>query len=196
MTLAEAWAAPSTQDVNPTARFDVYAWGTTGLEPRFSKLLTGLAEGTQTTWPLDTLAVTSIARRTVADRPAPSPWSTRRSLSKQSRWLPYVVRRLTQMRDEQTPDRGCYPGPVVLSEALHVAATVFDAGTATPSVVPSEEGGVQFVWHRAGWDVELEVEPDGVCVWARNRRTEETWFGTLDDYRQRFSDLLRALSGA
>lgn len=32
---------------------------------------------------------------------------------------------------------------------------------ALPSVVPTSNGGVQFEWHRMGWDVEVEIHADG-----------------------------------
>ena len=74
------------------------------------------------------------------------------------------------------------------------ALRLFRANTPTPSVVPSEDSGVQFVWHKAGWDLELEIGSDGEYVWARNRVSGETWHGALTSLLPRVSELLNLLA--
>jgi hypothetical protein len=53
---------------------------------------------------------------------------------------------------------------------------------------------VLFVWHKAGWDLEVEVGTEDISVWGHERRTGETFYGGLDEYRSRLGDLLYALS--
>jgi hypothetical protein len=89
-----------------------------------------------------------------------------------------------------------YPSPFLIELAWYTAHEVLPASAPTPSVVPSEDGGVEFVWHKRNWDIELDVEPGGSSVWARNRETGETWSGVLGGLRERLSDLLVKLSDA
>lgn len=111
-----------------------------------------------------------------------------------SRWAPYVARRLLEMSD-RTPVPGIkYPTRSVLERAWYLASAFFPESTPTPSVVPSHDGNVTFVWHKQNWDVEIDVDPRTVAVWARNRTTGETWQGEQNDVRARFSGLLRELS--
>jgi hypothetical protein len=98
------------------------------------------------------------------------------------------------MRDAPDPDYSPYPGEPVLARAWNVALNNIGAAVPTPSVVPGEEGTVQLIWHKAGWDLELEIDALESSVWARNRSTGETWHGSLDEHWQRFSSVLRDLA--
>jgi hypothetical protein len=51
-----------------------------------------------------------------------------------------------------------------------------------PQIVPTRAGGLQLEWHRAGWDVEVDVSPLGEVVFEceRSDRTEIR-SGTLPD---------------
>jgi hypothetical protein len=118
---------------------------------------------------------------------------TRSTEQQASRWGNYVARRLNEMRNAPSR-RDVYPDENILRRAWRVATTTFEDDTMTPSVVPSSQGGLVFVWHKHGWDAELEIELGEVSVFAYNRRTRETWHGALDDLREQFLELLRGLS--
>lgn len=137
----------------------------------------------------------------IGSRRAQSKWmvardidvGTRSTERPATRWGTYVARRLTEMRT--APSRmDDYPDENILRHAWRIATTTFEDDTITPSVVPSAQGGLLFVWHKHGWDAELEVELGEVSVFAYNRRTRETWHGALDDLREQFLELLRGLS--
>ena len=47
-------------------------------------------------------------------------------------------------------------------------------------MAPTPEGGLQFEWHEGGWDVEIEVEPDGtVETWGRHLHNGATFDGAF-----------------
>jgi hypothetical protein len=122
---------------------------------------------------------------------------TRTILRPVSRWFSYVNMRLHQMAEHQLTSHA-YPDAPIIQRAWSEAVSLFPLSAPTPSVVPSDEGGVAYVWHKRGWDLEIDVRQDGAMVWARNRNlsNEETWYGSLDDYRERVFKLLRDLSKA
>lgn len=117
-------------------------------------------------------------------------------------WLSYVLRRLNQLSDQPGPSDETdapRPDPAALTRALPVLLSVLGpmgVDAPAPSVVPTAEFGVQFVWHRAGWDVEVEVGPAQTLVWAQNRSVGTMWEGNLDERRSELGDVLRAMMGA
>lgn len=108
------------------------------------------------------------------------------------RWLGYVIDRLNELAllvddpDEDLPA----PSHDVLSRALDEANRFLLPATPTPSVVPTTDGHVQFVWHKAGWDVEVEIGPEETWVWARDRESGESWSGSLDEHKGELVSLL------
>jgi len=121
------------------------------------------------------------------------------------RWFNYVESRLGDLeRFVEEPDIEAYPKPPLetIQTARSLALTWFAIDTPTPSVVPSEEGGVQYVWHKGGWDFEITVERQGTVVWAHNIRDGESWSGSLDECGSQVARVLdclgrlRDLSGA
>ena len=65
----------------------------------------------------------------------------------------------------------------------------------TPAVFPSFDGGIEFVWHEGGWNVEIEVDAAGeTYVWARQKATGEDVYGSLDEHRDYLLDVLHMLS--
>lgn len=101
-------------------------------------------------------------------------------------WLSYVLRRLNELSDrldDPIRDPAPLPDPAALERALTDLCSALGDDTPAPSVVPTADGGVQFVWHHAGWDIEIEVLHDRTEVWGRNRARSQQWFGDLDEVR-------------
>lgn len=108
-------------------------------------------------------------------------------------WLGYVLGRLSDLA-EQSDDPDLHVNEEALQRALRDLATVLGPEMPAPSVVPTEEDGVQFVWHRGGWDLEIEVRADETIAWARNRNTDAQLYGSLGDLRQQVQAVLLELS--
>jgi hypothetical protein len=106
----------------------------------------------------------------------------------------YVLGRLQEMAEAPDLESGVLRDFPVLARAWTEGQLILGADTPTPSVVPSDEGGVTFVWHKGGWDVEVQVDPVETTVWAQSRRTGTTWYGSLDDHRSELRALLREMS--
>jgi hypothetical protein len=106
----------------------------------------------------------------------------------------YVRDRLAQMYERSAYELQPYPGPWLIGSALTKAWSLVAPGVPTPSVVPSEEGNVSLVWHKNGWDVEVEFGEFGTDVWAVNRASQETWHGSLEDTEAELSELLRSIN--
>lgn len=54
-----------------------------------------------------------------------------------------------------------YGGQAIRREAVDAAIRLRAAVATEPSFVPMSNGGVQVEWHRQGFDIELEISPDG-----------------------------------
>jgi len=112
-----------------------------------------------------------------------------------SRWRGYVSRRLAQLRRGSGDFTGLLqPSEEVVRRARDVSTGLFRANTPTPSVVPSEYGDVLFIWHKAGWELEIEVGPEEVSVWAHERNSGAVWSGSLAELWPKVSDLLAFLA--
>jgi hypothetical protein len=107
-------------------------------------------------------------------------------------WVDYVTNRLDAIaRDTELG----LPSPEVINRARSWIMHLLPPGAPSPAVLPSEDGGIDFVWHRGGWNVEIGVEPGGTeTVWTWNRESNEEVFGDLEEHRAFFVDLIRALS--
>lgn len=115
------------------------------------------------------------------------------------RWFNYVNRRLDALEaypqsDPTDPEAYPKPPPETIRSAWRVAHMLFDRGTATPTVVPAEEGGVEFAWHKNGWDLVISVLPEETFVWARNPLTGENWSYPLLERFERVRTILANLS--
>jgi hypothetical protein len=112
-----------------------------------------------------------------------------------SRWYGYVSRRLRELRDGKYDFTGFeIPSSEVIEQARFVAMSLFRPDTPTPSVVPSEEGDVLYVWHKSGWDLEIDVGPEATVVWAHERNTGGEWYGALENLRAEVVNLLDYLA--
>jgi hypothetical protein len=112
-----------------------------------------------------------------------------------SRWHRYVAQRLEALRKGEGDFTGLRPPrELVISRAWNFAATAFRSDTPTPSVVPTEDGGILFVWRKAGWELEIEIGAAEDTVWARNRDSGVTLRGSLGEMRVGVSTLLAFLA--
>jgi hypothetical protein len=116
-------------------------------------------------------------------------------LKSDSRWHKYVYERIQELQNgEDDFSELPQPASFVIDRAWQVATRVLHPDTPSPSVVPSDDGDVVFVWHKARWDLEIEVGPEEVTVWAHSRNTGEMFSGTLDEHLERVSGLLDFLA--
>jgi hypothetical protein len=112
-----------------------------------------------------------------------------------SRWHSYVETRLAEL------EFGVYdftdliqPTEAVVTRARNVVNGLLQPYVPTPSVVPSEDGAVLFVWNKAGWDLHLEVTEGESSIWARERSSGEILYGPLEDHQKRITALLDEFS--
>jgi hypothetical protein len=115
------------------------------------------------------------------------------------RWFNYVNRRLNEFvhyPDAVLDNDDSYPKPPLstINDAWLVAYQMFDSRTPTPTVVPAEQGGVEFEWHKHGWDLVISVLEEETSVWARNRSVGENWSGPLSECYGRVRSILADLS--
>ena len=112
-----------------------------------------------------------------------------------SRWRRYVERRLGELSVGAHNFAGLkVPSSQVVDLARRVAQDWFYADTPTPSVLPSEDGEVMFVWHKGGWDVEIIVGLQGAEVWAYERGSGEELSGSLEELGYATSRILMRLA--
>ncbi len=112
-----------------------------------------------------------------------------------TRWAKYVGRRLSALRMGAFDFTGLQiPAPTVVDRAWVVAWSYLHPATLPPSVVPSEDGDILFIWHKSGWDLEIEVGAGGTTVWAYHRESGEEWSGSLDERQSELSTLLNLMS--
>ena len=93
-----------------------------------------------------------------------------------TRWGTYVEQRLGELeRGEGDYTDLCKPSAAVVASARRLAAETFRDGTPAPSVVPTADGGIDFLWARNGYDAEFTVTEAGAEFWARQRSTGRQW---------------------
>jgi hypothetical protein len=112
-------------------------------------------------------------------------------------WLDYVGRRI---REDLVGEPSGETPPLISSSvgirAFSTAIRVLPYECPAPSVVPVD-GVVQFVWHRSGWDISIEVGPEDEYVYVRERDGDESWDGDLTSplNEHRLRRLLAAIGG-
>jgi hypothetical protein len=106
----------------------------------------------------------------------------------------YVRERMAQMYQRSAFELQPYPQPWLISAALGRAWSLVSPGVPTPSVVPSEDGNVSLIWHKGGWDIEVEFGEFGTDVWAVHRAGDQTWHGALEERSDELQELLRSMN--
>jgi len=121
--------------------------------------------------------------------------SSRKLWSTTPLWYTYLVQRLA---DLALPDSECVRVAIprsVISRAIDEAVRLFDETTPTPSVVPADdEVGVSFVWHKRGWDIEIDVMTSGSFALWQDQQSSVLWYESLDSARESVARLLASLS--
>lgn len=109
-----------------------------------------------------------------------------------TKWDRYVTRRLIAFRHGAGDFTGLkIPRPQIVDQAWVVARSFFHPDTPAPSVVPTEDGEIMFIWHKAGWELQIETGPEGATAWARDRRSGTTWSGSLEERQEELYSVFR-----
>jgi hypothetical protein len=92
-----------------------------------------------------------------------------------TRWGPYVRQRVDDIRSGKGREdwEGEWPSPVAALSAWNWAVDVLPDDAPTPSVVPGDDGTVMLVWHKGGWDIEVEVDRESYALlWMHDRKSD------------------------
>lgn len=113
-------------------------------------------------------------------------------------WLWRVLERIAHL-GTLSDDWDSYGGrPVELKTlvaGLLLLAEILPADAADPAVVPSSAGGVQFEWHVAGIDLEIELEPEAEIEFAFTDRVTGEERDTDNVQTDQVVDFLRTVAG-
>jgi hypothetical protein len=121
--------------------------------------------------------------------------ATRILVNPGTRWNRYVIGRLAALRAGSDNHSDLMaPTPWIVDRAWEVAKRYFPPATPPPSVVPSEDGDIVFIWHKAGWELQIEVGSEGAAVWAYERHSGIMWSGSLEERQQELRNLLGLLA--
>jgi hypothetical protein len=110
------------------------------------------------------------------------------------RWSSYITRRLAALRMSGNDFTGLkVPSPWIVDRAWAVANSYFRPNTPPPSVVPTEDGDILFIWRKAGWELHIEISSEEATAWAYNRKSGRSWSGSLGERQPEFYTLLDLL---
>lgn len=123
----------------------------------------------------------------VADEPPIVEWlrtvqsTMRRFFALESNWDGYGAKRID---------------PSVVKPLVEILQ-VLRSTTPPPQLVPSPRGGVQLEWHQRGFDLEIEVLPDGAlsCYFCDNSKDEDWDEDAIRIDDPRIADAIDKLSG-
>lgn len=101
-------------------------------------------------------------------------------------WLADVIRRMEAIAHYAANWDGAGARPISTAakrSAAQLVGAIAQPSLPSPTVGATPEGGIQFEWHRGGWDVEVEVRRSGALeIWGESREGGETlWAESLDD---------------
>jgi hypothetical protein len=129
-----------------------------------------------------------------------SGWFAPRSIqvvtSEAPQWLPFVASGLAACSlPHEIGLNQWLPGASfeLIAKAVSVLSKIMQASAPTPSVIRTATGSVQYVWHKAGWDVEIEVAEGFVEAWAHERETGREIVGKLEDVQRDVAQLIAQL---
>ncbi len=96
-------------------------------------------------------------------------------------WLDEVVKRLNVAADAVSVEEGwSRMTDTAVIRSLQALRLIMSVDSKRPSVTPTPEGGLQFEWHEGGWDIEIEVDPDGRAEsWGKHLHNGSTFDGPL-----------------
>lgn len=108
------------------------------------------------------------------------------------KWMTYVVSRLNSIAERS--DHPGYPHPESFAAIWFRIWDLLSPLTPAPSVVPSGAGGIRLIWHRNGWDIDVEVDENGWSFWAENDEASGILEGGNSfDARSHLRDVLELL---
>lgn len=114
-----------------------------------------------------------------------------------STWFHDLLTRISELGDleENWDSYGARPvRPECAVMAVRFLLSYVDRDTPAPSVVPTNRGGIQLEWHRAGADLEIQIESPGrMEVFFEDERAGQEEF-TLTSNLERLVPLLKRLS--
>lgn len=111
-----------------------------------------------------------------------------------ARWNRYVLQRLEELRVGAFDFTGLQvPSEYVVDQAWIIARNHFYFDTPPPSVLPSDEGEILFIWHKSGWDIEINVGSEETTVWAYDRSSGTELSGSLASQQKELARLLNIL---
>lgn len=93
-----------------------------------------------------------------------------------------LLARLCDLEDDWDGDGSPAPDDSTLGASLRVLHRLMACIASPPSVGATAEGGLQFEWHEGGWDIEVEVQPDGNTIaWGQEVDEPGSFYGPIDD---------------
>lgn len=111
----------------------------------------------------------------------------------ETKWASYVLDRLDKLSlaDDGQPA----PTPEVINRARNAVIDTLPLRAPAPSVLPTTDGGVDFVWHQNGWNVEIGVDRDGAAtLWTWNRIDDLEHSGDLAEGKPLLREVLESFS--
>jgi len=74
-------------------------------------------------------------------------------------------------------------------------ADVMERHGPLPAIIPTVDGGVLLEWHRAGLEMEIEVEPTGEAyVMFQTAEGSKAWDGTWESRRSAAREVVQAIA--
>jgi len=112
-------------------------------------------------------------------------------------WLDSVIKRFDGIV-ALSPE---WAGPETVPPTIELACEcldklqIFMLYTANvPAILPTPSGGIQFEWHSAGWDIEVEFYPDGSGeYWGEDHESSQQISGSIS-FLEDLTNALKTLS--
>lgn len=115
-------------------------------------------------------------------------------------WSSDLLARISELGDlEEGWDSygACPVDPQCAVATVNFLFSMLDASTPKPSIVPTSRGGIQLEWHRAGADLEIEVEsPARLHVFFEDQQADKETEATLAGNLEPLVPLLERLKAA